>query len=97
MSCADFSIDAAEDAQAVKDAQCEMALFLLQHQADMDARQGLQAQGVQKADVVGETYDLDRASQLAMPPVVAQLLAGYSSLSPLGAVTLERDEDEDVI
>lgn len=96
-ACPDYTIDADEDAQEVKDAQCEMALFLLQHQADMDARQGLQAQGVQRADIVGETYDLDRAGQLAVPPVVAQLLDGYSTLSPMGAVTLERDEDEDVI
>lgn len=92
-----YSIDADEDAQAVKDAQCEMALFLLQHMADMDARQGIQAQGVSQAGIVQETYDLSRAGGIVIPPIVERLLGGYESGSPIKAVDLTRDEDEDVV
>jgi len=92
-----FPTTVSEFTQNMKDAQCEIAIFLIKHQADMDARQGLQAQGVVQAGIVKETYDLSRTGQLAVPPAVAQLLDGYSTLSPMGAVTLERDEDEDVI
>ncbi|GEM_PF-468774 len=96
MSCGDFSIEADEDEQVVKDAQCEMALFLLQHQSDMDARQGLQDQGVVAANIVGETYDKDARGVIVIPANVRALLSAYESGSPLLAADVERDDEEDV-
>lgn len=74
MGCGLYSIAADSTDVAVKKAQCEMALFLLQHGADMDARKGIQAQGVSQAGIVGESYDLSRAGEFPLPPIVKQLL-----------------------
>lgn len=53
----DFSLDSGEDTpQAFKDAQCEQALFLLRDQDGIEARASLQAQGVQSAGIVQESY-----------------------------------------
>jgi len=91
-----FSLSAsATAAQAIKDAQCEMALFLLQHQPDLDLRMGLQAQGVVAAGVVKEKYRNDGSIELPMPLIVQQLLSAYDTDSPIGLVTLERNEEED--
>jgi len=81
--------------QTMKDAQCEMALFLLQHQPDLDLRMGLQAQGVVAAGVVKEKYRNDGSIELPMPLIVQQLLSAYDTDSPIGLVTLERNEEED--
>lgn len=82
--------------QVMKDAQCEMALFLLQHISDMDARKGLQAQGVTQAQIVGETYNADAAGTAAIPANVKNMLSDYESGSPLLAADVERDDEEDV-
>jgi len=80
--------------QEMKDAQCEMALFLIIHQADMDARMGLQAQGVTQAGIVQESYDKDAAGRLAVPAIVRNMLSEYESESPLLAADVERDDDK---
>lgn len=95
-SCADFSIDADEDDQNVKDAQCEMALFLIIHAADMDARMGLQAQGVTQAGIVQETYDKDVRNGVVIPGNVRALLTEYETGGVFFATDVARDDEEDV-
>ena len=82
--------------QAMKDAQCEMAFFLLQHQPDLDLRMGLQVQGVIAAGVVKERYRDDNTVELPVPVIVQQLLEGYSTSRPIFMVNLERNEEEGV-
>jgi hypothetical protein len=83
-------------AQVMKDAQCEMALFLLAHQEDMDVRLGLQAQGVSAAGIVNETYKPEEIDGIPIPPIVRKLLEAYETASPISIATLERDEEEDL-
>jgi len=82
--------------QDIKDAQCEMALFLLQHQPDLDLRMGLQVQGVVQAGVVKEKYRDDNYIEMPVPPVVNRLLSAYDSDRPIFLVDIERNEEEDV-
>lgn len=82
---------------AMKNAQYEMALFLLIHQEDMDVRKGLQAQGVTGAGIVQENYDASKANIMPIPPIVENLLSTYKVLSPIHVVNLERDEEEEVL
>jgi len=82
--------------QAMKDAQCEMAFFLLQHQPDLDLRMGLQAQGVIAAGVVKERYKNDNYVELPIPPIVQKLLEGYATARPIFMVNIERNEEEGV-
>jgi hypothetical protein len=82
--------------QPIKDAQCEMALFLLQHQPDLDLRMGLQAQGVIAAGVVKERYKDDNTVEMPIPPVLQQLLQGYDTDRAVYLVNLERNEAEGV-
>ena len=82
--------------QNMKDAQCEMAIFLLQHQPDLDLRMGLQVQGVIAAGVVKERYKDDNSVELPIPPIVAKLLEEYSTDRPVYLVNLERNEEEGV-
>lgn len=83
-------------AQPIKDAQCEMALFLLQHQPDLDLRMGLQAQGVIAAGVVKERYKDDNYVEMPIPPIVQQLLQDYDTDKPVYLVNIERNEEEGV-
>jgi len=80
----------------IKNAQCEYALFLLQHQPDLDLRMGLQAQGVIVAGVVKERYKDDNTVELPIPPIVQKLLSGYDTDRPVYLVNIERNEEEDV-
>lgn len=82
--------------QPMKDAQCEYALFLLQHQPDLDLRMGLQAQGVVAAGVVKERYKDDNYIELPIPPVVLKLIETYDTERPVYLVNLERNENENV-
>lgn len=94
LRCGMFNIAATDTAQAIKDAQCEMALFLLIHQEDMDSRAGLQAQGVTKAGIVQEEYS---GNALMVPANVLGLLQDLNvSGAPLYATDLTRDDAEDV-
>ena len=78
--------------ESLTDAQtwaiCEQALFLLQD-PDIDARASLQAQGVKKNELDGETYN-GRGYQTLIAPVAASLLRGTErteSATYLGAAT----------
>ncbi len=83
-------------AQPIKDAQCEMAFFLLQHQPDLDLRMGLQVQGVIAAGVVKERYKDDNSVELPIPPIVQQLLQDYDTDRPVYLVDIARNENESV-
>jgi len=83
-------------AQTMKDAQCEMAMFLLQHQPDLDLRMGLQVQGVIAAGVVKERYKDDNYVEMPVPPIVQELLADYDTDKPVYMVNMERNEEEGV-
>jgi len=80
--------------QVMLDAQCEMALFLVQHQPDIDLRMGLQAQGVIEAGIVKEKY-APRCG-VPLPATVIALLDTLRQDSPIRMVNVERDEDEGV-
>ena len=54
---------------------CEQALFLLRD-PDIDARLDLQAQGVKRSDLDGETYAEGAAMGFPIAPAAAILLAG---------------------
>lgn len=82
--------------QPIKDAQCEMALFLLQHQPDLDLRMGLRAQGVIVAGVVKEQYKNSDCVELPVPPIVARLLSGYDTDRAIYLINIERNEEEGV-
>ncbi len=82
--------------QPMKDAQCEYAFFLLQHQPDLDLRMGLQAQGVIAAGVVKEKYKDDNYVELPIPPIVQKLIEEYETSRPIFLVNLERNEEEGV-
>ena len=82
--------------QNMKNAQCEMALFLMKHQEDADARGGLQAQGVVAAGIVQETYDPAKAGEVPVPAIVTQLLKEYAVNIPIGGAEIARDEDEEI-
>ena len=80
----------------IKNAQCEMSFFLLQHQPDLDLRMGLQAQGVIQAGVVKERYKDDNYVEMPIPPIVQKLLASYDTDRPVYLINLERYEEEGV-
>lgn len=82
--------------QAMKDAQCEMAFFLLQHQPGLDLRMGLQAQGVIAAGVVKEKYKDDNYVELPVPPLVQKLIESYETSKPVFLINLARNENESV-
>jgi len=82
---------------AMKNAQCEMALFLLIHQKDMDIRKGLQAQGVTQAGIVQESYDVSNIGGVSIPSIVSAMLDDYATETNIHVVDLERDEEEDAL
>lgn len=85
-----------EVAQAMKDAQCEQALFLLIHIEDIDRRKGLQAQGVTAAGIVKESYG-DGLDEIPICANAKNFLKEYSiEGQDIYAVDLERDEEEEV-
>lgn len=79
-------------AQAMKDAQCEQALFLLMD-TDLDKRAALQAQGVVAAGVVKETYK-DKKYAIPLSPVAEALLDPYKEESAFFMGFIARDETE---
>jgi hypothetical protein len=91
----DFPAEVVNFTSGMKKAQCEMALFLIIHQADMDVRMGLQAQGVNQAGIVQETYGKE-VDGIPIPPIVRQLLKSYITDSDIHVIGIERNEDEDV-
>lgn len=84
--------------QKMKDAQCEMALFLVAEGGDILRRKGLQAQGVLSAGMVKETYDPAERNRIPFPPEVLKLLEEYAGDTGSNAFfdDLTRDDSEDV-
>lgn len=82
--------------QGMKDAQCEMAFFLLQHQPELDLRMGLQSQGVIGAGVIKEKYKDDNYVELPIPPLVKKLLEAYSTDRAAYIIDIARNENESV-
>lgn len=78
-------------------AQCEMAYYLCVHISDEDRRKGLNVQGVIKAGIVKESYHEDWLERIPIPPIVWGMLAAYKTKKAMYAVTIKRDEDEDVV
>jgi hypothetical protein len=89
----DFPVDVSVN---MKNAQCEMALFLLIHQEDMDTRMGLQAQGVTQAGIIQETYNPDNVDAIPIPPIVKTMLESYKTDTDIHVIGIERDEDEEI-
>jgi len=88
----------ADELVTLKKAQAEMAYYLAEHLADEDTRKGLQAQGVQAAGAVKETYETGSGDKTPIPPAVRDLLTGWWSGTdvPFHAVDIDRDEDYSV-
>ena len=78
---------------AMKYIQCEMALFLLQHQPDIDLRMGLQAQGVTDAGIVKEKYSLS-IHGIPLPATVVDMAQAYLNQRNIYIIDLERDEEQ---
>jgi len=89
-----WSLSAAAAAvQAVKDAQCEHALFLLIHEPDRSIREGLQSQLVVVAGIVKEQY-APRTGRLSTSNQVENLLRTYLAVKPFHIFDIERDEEQ---
>lgn len=84
--------------QVMKDAQCEMALFLVAEGGDILRRKSLQAQGVLTAGIAKEVYDASVRGQIPFPPEVLKLLSPYKGEANTNLFfdDLCRDDDEDV-
>jgi hypothetical protein len=101
--CGLFELPTYDEASAAQlvilcKAQAETAYYLAQHLADEDRRTGLQAQGVETAGIVKETYQSSGFAQLPIPPIVYGLLAEFivdADASPFYATSVDRDEDDD--
>jgi len=81
--------------QPMKDAQVEYALFMLQHQPDIDLRMGLQAQGVTDAGIVKEKYG-GMSTAVPYPPIVSTMLRSFLTYSNIKLIALARDENESI-
>jgi hypothetical protein len=88
-SCEKWEIPA-DVSENMEIAQCEMALYLLQHLEDSDTRAGLQAQGVTAAGIVQETYNANAKDELPIPAIVKELLEDYEVNESIGIVRLHR-------
>jgi len=73
--------------------QFEMALFLLQHQPDIDLRMGLQAQNVTEAGIVKEKYTLS-IHGIPLPATVVDMAQGFLNQRNIYILDLERDEEQ---
>lgn len=81
--------------QAMKDAQCEQAIFLLQNQDELDERMALQAQGMQIVQLIGgfiENYG--GGVILPLAHLAKARLEAHRSGKAIGSAELERDDDK---
>jgi len=77
-------------------AECEFAWYMHIHLIDEDKRLGLQAQNVEEADIVGETYNEELINNLPIPAIIKKMLKSYSNSKPFYASDIDRDENESV-
>jgi hypothetical protein len=100
----EYSVPAYADASAsqleyLTRANAEMAYYLILHLKGEDARKNLQAQGVERAEVVGEWYSEDDLMKVPIPAIVDSILSAAGLVNTariFTAVNLTRDEDESV-
>ena len=79
---------------SMKFAQCEQALMLAAFADEMFRRASLQAQGVQVAGVVKETYRLD--DKVKISDLAKSLLSKYDvATAPMYTYTRTRNEEEE--
>jgi len=76
--------------------QLEYGYYLAQHLNDEDRRMGLQAQHVQRAGIIEETYDKDRLDDLPVPQFVVAILDEFVKAVVFAAMDIDRDEEESV-
>jgi len=88
-----FPTAVADITTVMKYIQCEMALFLLQHQPDIDLRMGLQAQGVTDAGIVKEKYSLS-IHGIPLPATVVDMAQAFLNQRNIYILDLERDEEK---
>jgi hypothetical protein len=81
---------------AMKYAQCEQALFLIQFSDEILHRKGLQAQGVVSAGIVKEQYDQNKIDELPICQMAKNMLKSFEVDTGLAISDLERDETLDV-
>lgn len=97
--CSDFTIPA-EPTEAqlalLAAAQLETAYYLAGHGADEDARKGLQAQGVNSAQIVKEGYADGDLHTVPLPPDVYEILSDFSSSAPFYALEVGRNENKGI-
>lgn len=79
--------------EKIQRAQCEMAWYIHKHIEDEDERKGLQAQGVIKAGIVKEEYNITDLHTLPLPPVVVNLLKDYCNVEAVYQIDIGRDEN----
>ncbi len=81
--------------QAMKDAQVEQALFVVEQDGAIDARMGIRVQGVRIAGVVKETYEGEPTIPIA--PMAMGLIKDLQTEfdSFVGIIPLTRDRTED--
>ena len=85
----DLTASGETPSDAMKDAVCEQALFMLLD-TDMERRMSLQAQGVYAAGIIQEEYAFNGA-HIVLAPMVMLLLAEYASGNPgVGRFSFER-------
>lgn len=90
-----FAEATADQLVILRKAQCEMAYYLCIHLADEDRRKGIQAQGVTKADIVGETYSENWIDRAPIPAYVIALLNPFLTAgSVIYPANVERIENE---
>jgi len=93
IDCGRFSTPTTPDTPGkMKRAQCEQALFIIQHQEDADSRMGLQAQGVTSAGIVQESYEIIGGIPVS-PYAVKALSAWDRERVGFFQVDAERDDD----
>lgn len=95
MASGQYSLSASASASdAVKNAQCEYALWLLQQQPALDARMGLQVQHVVEAGVVKEKYSKPDGN-IPIPTVVDRMLNNYRTQKQAYVFDVERNEEQE--
>lgn len=86
------AVPSSSQTELLQMAQGYTALYMMRHLADENLRMGLQAQGVIKADIVGEEYSLSAATGL--PIIVTGLLQSMKAgRFVAGSSYMTRDED----
>lgn len=82
--------------QVMKDAQCEMTLFLIMHMPDIDIRMGLRAQGILNTGILREQYSDRIDGGFPIPPFVSDMLLDYDQQRSFYSTEIERDEEQGV-